>query len=91
MEKGYVVVKEWCQEIDPYYPQLWYQRPAAYCETQERAEQKVKEFLQEDADRFMDWLDECKEYIDCGMTDADSYFDDDRADLYSIIEVPYIQ
>ena len=91
MEKRYVVSKEWCDEIDPYYPQLWTAIPAAVCETQERAEKLVEDFQQGDADRFMDWLDECKEYINCGMTDVDSYYDNDRADLYSITEVPYVQ
>lgn len=95
MEIGYVVIKEQCN--DPMdlcqfgYPQTWYTEPVAICETQESAEELIKKLWQEEADRFMDWLDECKYYIDSGMADLEDYDDPDRADYYTIKEVPYYQ
>lgn len=95
MEIGYLVIKE--QYDDPMdlcqfgYPQTRYTEPIAICETPECAEELIKNLQQEEADRFMDWMDECKDYIDSGMTDSDGHNDPERGDYYFVMEVPYYQ
>lgn len=92
MEHCYIVIKEWCEEYDECrfgYPQIWTSENVVVCRTQEDAEKLVKQFEQDDVDRFMDWLDECKEYMTCGLTDVKDYDDPDRPDFYQIQEVPY--
>ena len=94
MEIGYLVIKEQVTNKDDLefgYPQIWNRTPVAICETEECAEELIKNLWQEEADRFMDWMDECKYYIDSGMADPDDYDDPDHAAYYTIEEVPYYQ
>lgn len=92
-KKCYLVIKEQIEDYDECrfgYPQITITDPVAVCETKELAENLVEKMKQDEADRFMDWLDEYREFIDAGTTDASDYDDPDRGDYYFIVdELPY--
>ena len=92
MTNGYLVTEEFIIPSDERewgYPDYSFVYPIAMYESEEDAQKFVDEKMQIFADKYMDFLDENKEYLESGaMTSAD-YWDDDEPDRYSITKIPY--
>ena len=92
MEYRYLVMEEFVTLSDERewgYPDSYSDEPVSIHKTEADAQKFIDEREQMFADKFMDFLDENKEYLESGQMTTDDYYDIDRPDEYFIKKVPY--
>ena len=92
MDHGFVVIEEFITPSDERewgYPDYHDSYPIVICKSREDAQKFIDEREQISADKYMDFLDENKGYLESGLMTSIDYLDEERPDYYHINEVPY--